>query len=172
MLGSFSRALVLALPSLLRSREPTLSSNQFEFLFSGIAPDRAFNPAIMGCMKRSSKPVVAKNPIQIESIDVGAVPLVSSRSHVQSVCFRFDHPRFVFPDSGRFTIGDPCSAPPDQCAAKVATCARSTQCARSLLVGTAAAAVVRLAFRADHRQAGNGHRLAPPGIPPLLDLEE
>ena len=36
--------------------------------------------------------VVTKNLVHIESIDVGAVPLVSSHSYVQSVGFRFYRP--------------------------------------------------------------------------------
>jgi hypothetical protein len=31
--------------------------------------------------------------------------------------------------------------------------------------------LARLAFCPDHRQTGDGHRLAPKGMPPLLDLE-
>ena len=40
------------------------------------------------------------------------------------------------------------------------------------LVGMAAARMVRLAFCAHPRQAGNGHCLTSPGMPPVLDMEE
>jgi hypothetical protein len=56
--------------------------------------------------------VVTKDLIHIKSIDVGAVPLVSSHSYVRSVDFRLYRPLFLFfPDAGRFAIGDPRSTP-------------------------------------------------------------
>ena len=69
-------------------------------------------------------------------------------------------------------VGDSCPPPPDERAPKVAAWAHSTHGGGPPLVDMAAAPVVRLAFCAHHRQTGNGHRLASPGIPPVLDLEE
>ena len=77
--------------------------------------------------------MVTKNLVHIESIDVGAVPLVSSHSYVQSVGFRLYRPLFLFPDAGRFAIGDPRSAPPNQCAAEVAARACSPEDSRPRL---------------------------------------
>ena len=117
-------------------------------------------------------PVVTKNLVHIESIDVGAVPLVSSHSYVQSVGFRLYRPLFLFPDAGRFAIGDPRSAPPNQCAAEVAARACSPEDSGPRLLDVAYAPLVRLALCPRHGQAGNGDRLAPQGIPAVLDLEE
>ena len=117
-------------------------------------------------------PVVTKNLVHIESIDVGAVPLVSSHSYVQSVGFRLYRPLFLLPDAGRFAIGDPRSAPPNQCAAEVAAWACSPEDSGPALLDVAYAPLVRLALCPRHRQAGNGDRLAPQGIPAVLDLEE
>ena len=115
---------------------------------------------------------VTKNLVHIESIDVGAVPLVSSHSYVQSVGFRLYRPLFLLPDAGRFAIGDPRSAPPNQCAAEVAAWACSPEDSGPALLDVAYAPLVRLALCPRHRQAGNGDRLASQGIPALLDMEE
>jgi hypothetical protein len=119
-----------------------------------------------------NEPVVTKNLVHIESIDVGAAPLVSCDSYVQSVGFRLYHPLFLFPDAGRLTIGDPRSAAPNQCAAKGTAWACSPDLGRPVVLDMAYAPLVRLALCPRHRQAGNGDRLAPPGIPTVLDLEE
>ena len=116
--------------------------------------------------------MVPKNLVHIESIDVGSVPLVSSHSYVQSVGFRLSRPLFLLPDAGRIAIGDPRSAPPNQCAAEVAARACSPEDSGPPLLDVAYAPLVRLALCPRHRQAGNGDRLAPQGIPAVLDLEE
>src|SRR5260370_6362875 len=41
----------------------------------------------------------------------------------------------------------------------------------SFLLGWAGRSLARLAFCIDYRQTGHGHRMAPNGLPPLLDLE-
>ena len=116
--------------------------------------------------------MVTKNLVHIESIDVGAVPLVSSHSYVQSVGFPLYRPLFLFPDAGRFAIGDARSAPPNQCATEVAARACSPEDCGPPLLDVAYAPMVRLALCPRHGQAGNGGRLAPQGIPAVLDLEE
>jgi hypothetical protein len=117
-------------------------------------------------------PVVTKNLVHTESIDVGAVPLVSSHSYVQSVGFRLYRPRFLLPGAGRFAIGEPRPAPSDQCAAEVAAWACSPEGSGPPLPDVAFAPLVRLALCPRHRQAGYGDCLASQGIPVLLDLEE
>jgi hypothetical protein len=99
--------------------------------------------------------MVTKNLVHIESIDVGAAPLVSTHSIVQSVCFRFYRPLALLPDSGGFAIGDPRSAPPDQCAAKVAAWACSAELNGPAALDLAYAPLVRLALCARHREAGD-----------------
>jgi hypothetical protein len=116
--------------------------------------------------------VVTKNLVHIESIDVGAVPLVSSDSYVQSVGFRLFRSLFLFPDAGRFAIGDPRSVPPNQCAAEVAARACSLEDSGPRLLDVAYAPLVRLALCPRHGQTGNGDRLAPQRIPAVLDLKD
>jgi|SRR6266436_5302576 len=43
---------------------------------------------------------------------------------------------------------------------------------RSMLLGVVVSIVVRMAFRPDHRQTADCYRMAPPGIPVVLDLED
>jgi hypothetical protein len=94
--------------------------------------------------------VVAKNLIHIELIDVGAVPLVSSRSMFSRLVFVLTTLRSSF---------------------------RMTRAAWQLEILALRHQINVLrrshrAFCAHHRRAGNGHGLAPPRFPSLLAMEE
>jgi len=123
-------------------------------------------------MRPHGRTVVTKNLVRIESIDVGAVSLVSSHSYVQSAFFRFCRLLFFLPDSDRVAIGDPRFAPPDQCAAEAAAWACSPEDSGPALLDVAYAPLVRLALCPRRRQAGDGDRLASQGIPAVRDLED
>ena len=65
--------------------------------FGGLAVDEIFGNHTHSGEHRGIAPSgLPRRVMFIESIDVGAVPLVSSGSHVQCACFRFDHPLFPY----------------------------------------------------------------------------
>ena len=118
------------------------------------------------------EPVPAKNLICIESIEVDLVRLLSSGPYVPSVCFTIWSPLLLFPDSGCPAIGDRRPPPSDQCTAQVTAWAGSPAGGGPALLDVASASLVGLALCTRHRQTGDRDRLASPGIPAVLELEE
>ena len=116
--------------------------------------------------------MATRNLICIESIEIGAVRLLSFRAYVAFLSVTVSCPRQRLPDSRGFAIGDPRSSSPDQRPARVTAHAGSPARDGPGLLDLAAASLVRLALGPPHRQAGDGDCLASPGIPALLEVEE
>jgi hypothetical protein len=127
---------------------------------------------VLDFSKYMNKVSLPKTSSTLNQLYVGAVLLVSAHCYVQSVDIRLYRSRFLLPGASRFAIGDSRPAPPDQCAAEVAAWACSPENSGPPLLDVAYALLVRLALSPRHRQARNGDRLAPQGIPAVLDLEE
>jgi hypothetical protein len=159
----------------LSCEENRCEENRAEFEVIGNRELLVEMPLLLGEVWEELQPPVElslpKIPSGLKSLMSVRYRRQASHSHVHPILFLSGHSPLLLPNLRGLAVGNSCPTPPDQRASKGAAWARSTYRRGPPLVGIAAAPVVRLAFCAHHRQAGNGHCLASPRIPPVVDLE-